>query len=126
MLVSVGVFLFLPESAQLHPSKQPAPMVLYMIAGYAGVIVGIALLFRRIMVKRAETVLAANSEDRLGLARWATGHIMIFAFCESIVLFGMILRYMGFSLIQVAAFYIAGAGMMLYATPRLPLKQFES
>jgi cytochrome b561 len=123
LLISGGVFIFLPQWAQTHPSKQPLPIVLYTIAGNACVIVGIALFVRWVMILRAETVLAANPEDRAALARWATGHIVVFALCESIVLFGIILRYMGFTLAQVTAFYILGAGMMLYASPRLPLNQ---
>ena len=52
--------------------------------------------------------------------RWQTGYILGFAQSEAIALFGLSLRYMGFTLREVSPFYVVGFVLMLLSWPRVP------
>jgi len=62
----------------------------------------------------------------VGLLLWAgemVGSIPTYALSESIALFGLILRLIGFSLSQVWSFYIAAFILLLFFRPRRPLSE---
>jgi hypothetical protein len=48
---------------------------------------------------------------------------MTYALSEAIAIFGLVLRLIGFSLSQVAYFYIAGFILLLFFGPRRPVGQ---
>lgn len=54
------------------------------------------------------------------LKRWQLGHIIQFAFGESMALYGLVLRYQGFTLPQVVIFYLAGVGFVFLGYPKEP------
>jgi hypothetical protein len=85
--------------------------------------VAIAFFMHRMLVQRATIVLAANPQDKMGLDRWRRAYVVAFAFAVAIGLFGFLLRFLGFSLGQVAPFYIAGIGLLVYFNPRAPISQ---
>jgi len=65
--------------------------------------------------------LATRPNDAATLSRWRAGHIMTYALSEAIAIFGLVLRIIGFSLSQVASFYIAGFILLLFFGPRRPV-----
>jgi hypothetical protein len=73
---------------------------------------------RRLTVRRAEPALAGPSIDSTTLARWRAGIIVTLALSELIALYGFVLRMIGFSLSEVAPFYVAGFTLMLFLGPR--------
>jgi hypothetical protein len=57
------------------------------------------------------------------LRRWQTGCILGFAQSEAIERrVGLSLRFMGFTLREVAPFYAAGFVLMIFSGPRAPLE----
>ena len=81
-------------------------------------IVGMIFAVRRLFVLRSEAMLASQPEDAAALNRWRTGYIAIYALSESLALFGLILRILGFALSEVMPFYLAGFALMLVFGPR--------
>jgi hypothetical protein len=71
-------------------------------------------------LKPSEKVLSVTPDDVAALKTWRTAYIVIYALCESVALYGVVLRFVKFSLPQVAAFYIAGFVLLLYFSPRRP------
>jgi hypothetical protein len=82
---------------------------------------GIAVVLRTRMVRPAQELLRANSDDGGALARWRTSQIACMVLCEAIALIGFALRYLGGTLIDAAPFYAVGFLLMLVWTPRLDL-----
>jgi hypothetical protein len=68
-------------------------------------------------------VLGANPNEQSALGRWRAANIVVLALCESIGLYGFVLRFLGFSLMQAMPFYLAAILMMLYFGPKRPIPQ---
>jgi hypothetical protein len=85
-------------------------------------VVTVAMIFavRRFMVFRAQEMLASAPADAAALLRWRGGCIVTLALCEAVALYGFVLRMQGFTLSQVAPFYIGGLLLMIYFVPRRP------
>ena len=84
--------------------------------------VGCIFFFRRKLVLGSELMLATQPDDRGALGRWRAGYIITWALCESIVLYGLALRFMGFTFVQVLPFLGAGFVLMLFFSPRKPVE----
>ena len=82
--------------------------------------VGIILLVRRRMVQPLEETLRSQPEDAAALSRWRAGNIVTFALAEAVGLYGVALRFLGATLLQVIPFYASAAVLMLVFTPRRP------
>jgi hypothetical protein len=70
------------------------------------------------MLKSAESMLAKNRENPAGLYRWRVSYMATYALSEAVVLYGVVLRFMGLEFTQVAPFFIAGFILMLFFGPR--------
>ena len=86
---------------------------------------GAAFVVRRTLVLPAETLLQQKPSDPLVQARWRTGYIFLYALCEALALFGLILRMAGFTLIHVWGFYLGGFLLLLLFSPRAPQTQLR-
>ncbi len=73
------------------------------------------------LVQTASDVLRGNPDDRGAAARWRMGVILSLVFCETVVLLGLALRFMGESWNIRGAFYGVGIFFLLAWTPRLEL-----
>ena len=99
------------------------PTLSYVLTTVGVAVVGMILVVRRTLVLRSATTLAERPEDALTLNHWKTGYIATYALCETLSLFGLILRFMGFGLqhqgsllgIQVAGVNRALSGLVLIA-----------
>jgi len=121
MVGSLVIYALLGEWLA-HAPGSPKPVVFYAIA-----IVGItmiALIFpvRRATITLAAATLAANPDDRVAMTRWRMGHLLTFAMCEAVGLYGLVLRFMGFPLSRTWFFYVAAILLMLYFAPQSPSK----
>ena len=45
--------------------------------------------------------------------------MILFALCESVVVYGLVLRFIGATWIQVAPFYLAGIVLLILFRPRI-------
>jgi len=84
---------------------------------------GAAFVVRRTLVLPAEALLREKPTDPLMQARWKTGYIFLYALCEALALFGLILRMAGFTLVHVWGFYLGGFLLLLLFSPRAPRLQ---
>lgn len=122
LLVSVPLCVGLGEKVGLV-SRLNDPVVFYVLSMVTITIVGVILVVRRTLVLQSASALATRPNDVATLGRWRAGHIMTFGLSEAIALFGLTLRLMGFSLSQVASFYIAGFILLLFFGPRRPVRE---
>ena len=119
MLVSVGVYVLVGEGVKSAPGLNN-PVLFYVLSLVTITIVGVILVVRRTLVLQSAVALASRPNDAATLGRWRAGHIMTYALSEAIAIFGLVLRIVGFSLSQVASFYIAGFILLLFFGPRRP------
>jgi len=120
MLVSVVLYVIVGEGIGSVP-RLNNPVLFYVLSLVTITIVGVILVVRRTLVLQSAAALAARPNDAATLSRWRAGHIMTYALSEAIAIFGLVLRIIGFSLSQVASFYIAGFILLLFFGPRRPV-----
>jgi len=120
LLASIVLYGFISFRAPMR--EEPKPLMLEAITGVAVAIVGSVLFFRRTMILKSEALLAAQPEDPVALGRLRAGYIVVWALCESIVLYGLVLRFIGFTFAHVLPFLIAGFVLMLFFSPRRPIE----
>ncbi len=119
LLVSILLYVLIGERAA-HSRATLDPTMFRAIALVAILTVAILFMVRRVVVLRALRTLAGASNDSAALLRWRGGCIATFALCEAVALYGFVLRMQGFTLSQVAPFYISGMVLMVYFGPRRP------
>jgi hypothetical protein len=122
MLISVLLYVAVGEKVGSVP-KLNNPVVFYVLSLVTITIVGVILVVRRTLVLQSAASLATRPNDVATLNRWRAGHIMTYALSEAIAIFGFALRIMGFTLSQVASFYIAGFILLLFFGPRRPVSE---
>ena len=120
MLLSVGLFVVVGEMVGSIP-KLSNPTLFYALSLATITIVGVILVVRRTLVLQSAVTLAARPNDVATLNRWRAGYVMTYGLSEAIAMFGLALRLIGFTLSQVASFYIAGFILLLFFGPRRPL-----
>ncbi len=117
MLISIVLYVLVGERTA-HPAKLANLVVYYAMTLMVVAMVATMFLVRRVRVIRAEQTLAQKPEDRVSLNRWRAGYIATYAVCEAIALYGLVLRFLSFSLAQVMPFYVAGFVLLVFFRPR--------
>jgi F0F1-type ATP synthase membrane subunit c/vacuolar-type H+-ATPase subunit K len=120
MLFSILLYAFVGEQVRHTPGAPPDRNFYFALTLVAIITVGMVFAIRRTFILRAEATLAAQPEDAAALGRWRTGYIITFVLCETVALYGLVLRFLGFTLSDVAPFYVAGFALMLMLGPRRP------
>lgn len=120
MLLSVALFVLAGELVGSIP-RLSNPTLFYALSLATITIVGVILVVRRTLVLQSAAILAERPNDAATLSRWRAGHVMTYALSEAIAMFGLLLRIIGFSLSQVASFYLAGFILLLFFGPRRPV-----
>ena len=120
MLVSVILYAAVGEGIG-SVRRLNNPVLFYVFSLVTITIVGVILVVRRTLVLQSAATLASRPNDAATVSRWRAGHIMTYALSEAIAIFGLVLRILGFSLSQVAYFYVAGFVLLLFFGPRRPV-----
>jgi hypothetical protein len=123
MLLAIVLYVLLGEKMGSIP-RMTDPTIFYALSMVTVTIVGVILVVRRTLVAQSATILRSRPEDAATLGRWRAGYVMTYALSEAIALFGLVLRMIGFSLSQVAPFYIAGFILLFFFWPRRPSNSF--
>ncbi len=117
----LACLLYVPVGEMVGPKEPKDVQMLLMILGFLGVAeLGVAMLLRPHMVGAAEEILGRSPDDPAALQQWQTGHILLYAMCESVAIFGLVLRLLGATLTQTLPFAGACVLMMLAWAPRRP------
>lgn len=119
LVIALGLYVYLPEALAVGP-KSPSPVVFLFVSMITVLMVGSAFLVRRKRIVAAEAALASAPGNPKALEQWRTGYVICLALSESLGLYGLVLRFIGFGFAQVAPFYLAGAGLLLFFFPRAP------
>ncbi|MBZ5653885.1 MAG: hypothetical protein LAO56_01255 [Acidobacteriia bacterium] len=123
MLVSIAVYVLVGEL--VGHAALPNNALFYTMSLASISTVGAAFVVRRTLVLPAEALLREKPSDPLVQVRWKTGYIFLYALCEALALFGLILRIVGFTLVHVWGFYLGGFLLLLLFSPRVPQKQLR-
>ncbi|MGC2195428.1 MAG: hypothetical protein WA628_12195 [Terriglobales bacterium] len=121
MLLSVLLLVLVGEMVGSIP-RLSNPTLFYALSLATITMVGVILVVRRTLVLQSTVTLAARPNDVATLNRWRAGYVMTYALSEAIAMFGLLLRIIGFSLSQVASFYVAGFILLLFFGPRRPVR----
>jgi len=119
LLAAALIYAFLPEMAHVQ-TKNVNPVFVYIIYVVAISEAVIALVVRDRLVNRAAEQLVNMPTDSTALARWRMGNILIFALSEAIVLYGLVLRFVGASAVHAGVLYAGGIMLLLIFTPKMP------
>jgi hypothetical protein len=92
------------------------PIVVLALAEAAAV----ALIQIR-MIRRSEKRLRDDPNDAISFGRWRLGHVISFAICVEITLYGFVLRMLGWTFNAALPFYAGGIVLLLFSTPREPM-----
>jgi hypothetical protein len=119
LLISIGLYALI--AGRFGPAPKTVSLAfVYSIIGLASSMVGAIVVVRRAILMPAESTLAGDSENAAALNRWRIGYMAIFMLSEAIVLYGVVLRFVGLGFQQVVPFFLAGFILMLYFAPRRP------
>jgi hypothetical protein len=80
--------------------------------------IGLALFFRARLIAPSEAVLRSDSGNKAALAKWRTGNLLSFCFAETITLFGLMLKLLGFGWKVAGVFFAGGLILLLVWAPR--------
>jgi hypothetical protein len=119
MLFSIVLYAFISLRAPARPVPPPTVLYAFMFVTLADV--GLILVLRNKLLASSGPLSSGQSDDSLVIARWRSACIITWALCESIALFGLVLRYMGFAMTQAMIFFVAGFVLMALFAPRRPL-----
>jgi hypothetical protein len=116
-LVAELIYIALPE--MLHPTARPIqPMMYWLLLGMSLMELAAIVVMRKFTVSRSEDILRATPNDAAAILRWRQGQLSTFAIASAIVLFGLVLRFIGSSLMQVVPFYVVGIAAMIVFKPK--------
>ncbi|HTC93433.1 MAG TPA: hypothetical protein VK699_08275 [Terriglobales bacterium] len=119
LIGSLGLLVYLIERIHTAPAILK-PAVLMVFIALAIYLTFSIISFRTRFLSRAEEKLRLQPTDAAALKKWRVLHIAIFGMCESLGLYGIVLREMGASFSQAAGFYAGAIVLMLLSTPRRP------
>jgi len=120
MLVSIVLYALAGEMIARKPARDPDNTLFHALSLVSITLVGASLVVRRTLVLPSEALLRDRFEDRVSVSRWRTGYLFLYASCELLGIFGLILRMAGFNLGNVWGFYLGGFLLLLLYSPRAP------
>jgi hypothetical protein len=121
MLVSIALYVVAGEMLSRTMAPDPANTLFHALSFISISLVGATVVVRRTLVLPSEALLKERSDDHVTVARWRTGYIFfLYALCEVLGVFGLILRMAGFTLANVWGFYLGGFLLLLLYSPRAP------
>ena len=119
LLGSVALYIVIAEKVGPQEPKDVKQLQV-LLALFAGSLVMTIFFYRQRVLRPAEDALRVQAEDAVALRRWRMANLVTLVCAEAVVLYGMVLRFLGGTLLQAAPFYAAGVLLMLVFTPRRP------
>ena len=116
MLVSVAFYGVI--ATLLPASGEPNPTVFYAFTGIAVVEVAGIFVMRRTLISPWQTGAMPQPEEGKVSVKPATALIIIYCLSEAVAVYGLVLHFLGFSLSQVAPFFLAGMVLLFFFEPR--------
>jgi len=119
LIASILVYMWLPSRLRARP--RPLNPVFYeSLIAMALLMVGVIVLIRNLMLQRSAEQLVLRPDDSSLIRKWHQAYLTIFCLCEGLVLYGLVLRFVGATLLQTVPFYLGGLILMLCFSPKRP------
>jgi hypothetical protein len=113
-------FLYIAVLFQLNPLERPVtPTAVYALAFECFATIAAGSLLRARKVTASAEKLGANPQDAVALRTWRSGQIISFAFAESVVLFGFLMKVLGARWNVAGIFFAVGILLLAAWTPKL-------
>jgi F0F1-type ATP synthase membrane subunit c/vacuolar-type H+-ATPase subunit K len=122
----VMVLVDFDVSYRLAPiQNQISPIMVYAITFVCLNDIGVAVFLRSRMIGPSVESLLSNPSDESALKKWRTGVFVSLVMASTIVLFGLVLKFMGATWNVAGWFFIAGILLLLMWTPRLDVSPVD-
>jgi F0F1-type ATP synthase membrane subunit c/vacuolar-type H+-ATPase subunit K len=122
-----SILLYVVVGELTGPAPRPVNATFsYIFSTLSVAVVGMIFVVRRTLVFHSAESLASDPENVLTLSHWKTGYVATYALCETLALFGVVLRFLGYNLQQSLPFYVGGFVLIAFFRPRLPVKPSAS
>jgi len=120
MLFSILLYVLIGEKAGPPQPRALSQSLIGALSMVSAVTVFVIFIVRRVLVYPAFEALEAEPTAPAPLMRWRAGNIATYSLCQTIALYGLVLRMLGLTLEQAGPFYLAGFLLMLFFGPRRP------
>ncbi len=121
MVVGIGFYVVVGERLARAITRSREDTLFHALSFISISLVGATMVLRRTLVVPAEAALACRPDDDSAAARWKMSYVFLYATCELVGLFGLILRLAGFTLANVWGFYLGGLLLLVLYTARAPI-----
>lgn len=120
MLLAAMMYVVLAFVLKMGAPAKNAPLLWGVVGGVAVGTVIAAYFVRQLLVRPAGALLALEPDNAEAVTRWRTGTVLSLVMCETVVLFGLALKFLG-AFIGVSGFFFAiGIVLLIFWTPRIP------
>jgi len=103
----------------LHWPEKPVPIIFPMALGVVAISsIQVVRTLRLKLLFAPAAALVSDPENAVLLRRWRSGNIVSFVFAESIMLFGVVLKFLGEQWSIVSFFFGIGLLLLLLWSPR--------
>jgi hypothetical protein len=120
-LLAAICYLIVPLRLINVQSQAPPRVFAVAIGATAITTLGVAAFYRQRLIRPSSETLRNNPEDTAALLSWVRGTMISFVCCESVVLFGLVLRVTGVPWNICGIFYAVGILFLLAWAPKLEL-----
>ena len=120
MLVSIALYAVAGETLGHTLVRNPAHALFHALSLISIILVGAMVVLRRTLLLPAEAALQETSDDLATVGRWRTGYLFLYAMCDVVGFFGLILRMDGFAFTRIVGFYLSGFLLLWVYSPRTP------
>ena len=112
-------FTYLGLLIYLHWPEKPVPIIFPTVMGILAISsIQVGLTMRQKLLFAPAAALISDPENVVLLRRWRAGNIVSFAFAESIMLFGVVLKFLGERWSIVSIFFGTGLLLLFLWSPR--------
>ena len=119
MFFLVAAFAYIALAEFLPHSLPPIRPVIYSVMlGVALMDLAVIVIMRRFYLGKAAKVLRANPNDPMAIFRWRQGQLAIMGLASAIVLYGLVIRFIGATSWQAVPLYTLGVGATLIFQPK--------
>jgi cytochrome b561 len=123
LIAGIALYLLVGERVARGAARGANPD-LYLAMTIVAIFTVVAItVLRRVMVLRAERSLTVQPENAAALHRWRAGYLFTYVLSEAVALYGVMLRTAGFTLYQVLPFYAVAFILLIFFSPRRPVKE---
>jgi len=104
----------------LPSAAVPNPFLFRVLTALSVILVIVVFVLRRLQILPVESLLAVQPDDPKALGRLRQGYVVTYVLSEAIVLYGLVLHFLGFPATRVAPFFVAGFVLILFFRPMAP------